>query len=290
MSETPADLIEQVREITGCTEIVAKTILAACNNEVQAAITLFFEGDGIPETVSEEGSDGIASHLQQQDSVIDSSELLTKSVTNAAENDEVRAPIKPIREQLVAPLDDNFLATTSAVGPTSTHPGSSHMMRNARRIKVCPLRDFAREGALLEQQLQSNEGGVPFDTVSHFSKAGQDNCKNISVKFPVNSLTSTVFNIGGHHNQEPKRKRLEDLYRPPTDIAYAGTFQAARNRAEAVQHWMLVNVQSDNFDSQLLNRDVWSDTALRKLIRKQFLLWQVCRNITSSIIGFLLGI
>ncbi|XP_037826498.1 UBX domain-containing protein 7 [Lucilia sericata] len=237
MSQTPDELVQSVCEVTGTNEAEAKHLLAACNNDVEAAVALFFEGGGVA-TATEDAEANLP--------LID-------------DDDGVRAPIAPIREQLIGPEDDNFYA---AAPP----PPTGRLARSAsRRVKVCPLRDFAREGALMEEQLQASGSYVALNNLYETASNSRASSRRNRAADMVTAAQAA----------EPKKSRLEDLYRPPTDIAYAGTFQAARSRAEALKQWLLVNVQSDSFDSQLLNRDVWPDKALRKLMKRQFLLWQV---------------
>lgn len=240
MSQIPDELVQSVCEVTGTNEAEAKHLLSACNNEVEAAVALFFEGGGASQ---------LADDAEAPAALID--------------DDGVRAPIAPIREQLIGPEDDNFYA---AAPPPR--------LRSTRRVKVCPLRDFAREGALMEEQLQQADAGS-FVALDNLYEAASHSRSTSRRNRAADMVASAQM-------AEPKKSRLEDLFRPPTDIAFAGTMQVARNRAEALKQWLLVNVQSDNFDSQLLNRDVWSDKALRKLMKRQFLLWQV--SITGDII------
>lgn len=239
MSQSPDELVQSVCEVTGANEAEAKHLLAACNNDVEAAVALFFEGGGVA-TATEDAE---------------------ASLPALDDEDGVRAPIAPIREQLIGPEDDNFYAAAP--------PPPSRLARSAsRRVKVCPLRDFAREGAIMEEQLQASGSYVALN-----------NLYGTASNSLASSRRSRAAGMAtAAQGAEPKKSRLEDLYRPPTDIAYAGTFQAARSRAEALKQWLLVNVQSDTFDSQLLNRDVWPDKALRKLMKRQFLLWQVRKD------------
>lgn len=250
MSQTPDELVQSVCEVTGTNEAEASHLLGACNNDVEAAVALFFEGGGVA-TATEDAEANLP--------IID-------------DDDGVRAPIAPIREQLIGPEDDNFYA---AAPP----PPTGRLARSAsRRVKVCPLRDFAREGALMEEQLQASGSYVALNNLyEQAANSRASSRRNRSADMVTSAQAS-----------EPKKSRLEDLYRPPTDIAYAGTFQAARSRAEALKQWLLVNVQSDSFDSQLLNRDAWPDKALRKLMKRQFLLWQVGKdrtNLLSVVLG-----
>lgn len=231
MSQTPDELVKSVCEVTGTNEQEAKHLLAACNNDVDSAVALFFENGGVA-TATQDAEASLP--------IIDG-------------EDDVRAPIAPIREQLIGPEDDNFYPVAA--------PPPSRLARNSRRVKVCPLRDFAREAALMEQEQDAGN----FVALDNLYGAASSSTRR----------TRSANMVASAQLAEPKKSRLEDLYRPPTDIAFSGTFQAARLRAETLKQWLLVNVQSDNFDSQLMNRDVWPDKALRKLMRRQFLLWQV---------------
>lgn len=70
--------------------------------------------------------------------------------------------------------------------------------------------------------------------------------------------------------------RLSELFRPPVDINFCGSFQAARDFAKDQNRWLIVNVQDmTDFGCQVLNRDIWSSDQLRKIIKKYFVFWQV---------------
>lgn len=78
---------------------------------------------------------------------------------------------------------------------------------------------------------------------------------------------------------QARTKRLEDLFRPPCDILFLGSFIEARERAKDVNRWLLVNVQnSQEFACQILNRDVWPNSQIREIIKDHFVLWQVLRT------------
>jgi hypothetical protein len=69
---------------------------------------------------------------------------------------------------------------------------------------------------------------------------------------------------------------LADLFRPPVDIIFAGTFKEARIEARRQQKWLLINVQdTKEFSCQILNRDVWNNPELKCTIKSHFVFWQV---------------
>ncbi|KAL7740315.1 hypothetical protein ACLKA6_018759 [Drosophila palustris] len=230
------ELVERVVEVTACTAEEAKHYLGACANDVAAAVALFFEQGGNGAAVGASTSSGAGAALPQDE-------------------EEVRPPIAPVREQLLLPEDDNFFASGSSA--------NSRLSRVTQRVKVCPLRDFAREGALMEEQLQAT--GVYSDSSTH--RRRRERSAQMVVAGQAMSLQS--------RSSASSSSRLGDLFRPPTDILYSGSLAAAREFASKRERWLLVNVQSDNFQSQTMNRDVWSIKELKQLVRRQFVLWQV---------------
>ncbi|XP_060580211.1 UBX domain-containing protein 7-like isoform X2 [Ruditapes philippinarum] len=73
-----------------------------------------------------------------------------------------------------------------------------------------------------------------------------------------------------------KTKTLQDLFRPPIDITYKGNLANARETGKTQGKWLMVNIQNvQEFPCQALNRDVWSNSAVKALIKDNFIFWQV---------------
>lgn len=73
-----------------------------------------------------------------------------------------------------------------------------------------------------------------------------------------------------------KHQTLEDLFRPPIDLTFKGTFASARDEGTSLNKWLMVNIQNvQEFSCQTLNRDVWSNGAVRSIVQEHFILWQV---------------
>jgi len=69
---------------------------------------------------------------------------------------------------------------------------------------------------------------------------------------------------------------LADLFRPPLEILFKGSFEKATAQATASKRWLLVNVQDPGvFDCQLLNRDTWSDEGVRRIVKASFVMIQL---------------
>ncbi|XP_021341953.1 UBX domain-containing protein 7-like isoform X2 [Mizuhopecten yessoensis] len=75
---------------------------------------------------------------------------------------------------------------------------------------------------------------------------------------------------------QSKRQTLEDLFRPPIDVMYKGSFASAREHGKTCQKWLMVNIQNvQEFACQALNRDVWSNNSVKSIIKSKFIFWQV---------------
>ncbi|CAO3589892.1 unnamed protein product [Absidia cylindrospora] len=80
---------------------------------------------------------------------------------------------------------------------------------------------------------------------------------------------------GGSIVSSARAKRLADLFRPPFDIMYRGSFEEARTAAREQNKWLLVNVQDPTeFACQVLNRDLWSDSFVKDIVRESFVFLQ----------------
>lgn len=66
-------------------------------------------------------------------------------------------------------------------------------------------------------------------------------------------------------DEQPKKPRnLADIYRPPYEIIFDGTFDQLRAKGREEGRWLVVNIQSTmEFASQQLNSDTWRDEGLR---------------------------
>ncbi|KAK8748211.1 hypothetical protein OTU49_016372 [Cherax quadricarinatus] len=96
--------------------------------------------------------------------------------------------------------------------------------------------------------------------------------------------TSSTRVVSAHRSRR-KMKTLEDLFRPPIDLIYRGTFQAARDAGVSRKRWLMVNVQdSSEFPCQVLNRDVWSNPAVKTIIKEHFIFWfiMIVRKVSDT--------
>lgn len=67
-------------------------------------------------------------------------------------------------------------------------------------------------------------------------------------------------------------KTLDELFRPPYEIMYGGSFHDAKEHAASKDRWLLVNLQSNgDFKSHQHNRDLWSNEVVVQVIKDNFI-------------------
>ncbi|XP_048361990.1 UBX domain-containing protein 7 isoform X2 [Sphaerodactylus townsendi] len=75
---------------------------------------------------------------------------------------------------------------------------------------------------------------------------------------------------------DKKLTTLADLFRPPIDLMHKGSFETAKECGQIQNKWLMINIQNvQDFACQCLNRDVWSNEAVKNIIREHFIFWQV---------------
>ncbi|CAM0943020.1 unnamed protein product [Alopecurus aequalis] len=84
--------------------------------------------------------------------------------------------------------------------------------------------------------------------------------------------TDHVEALEGHSPPRGRAdKTLEDLFRPPYEIMYEGSFHDAKVHAARKDKWLLMNIQSNGvFSSHLHNRDLWSNDVVVQVIKDNF--------------------
>lgn len=203
-----SSVIEQFVNVTGASKEIARSMLEACNGNLEMAIEMHLDSCEVPES----GVSGASSSATRLNFAAGSS-------SNSHQNvDDVRAPIPQTHGILVEPFQ---------AYPTRK--------RQAKSV-FDAFRDFQAEARQQES-----------------------------------ASTSSVMT--------GKKKTLHDLFRPPIDLLHKGTFETAKVDGQHHSKWLLVNVQDvREFSCQQLNRDVWSNEAVRNIIKERFVLWQVYRD------------
>eukprot|EP00696_Hemimastix_kukwesjijk_P008236 gnl/Hemi2/20427_TR6779_c0_g1_i1.p1 gnl/Hemi2/20427_TR6779_c0_g1~~gnl/Hemi2/20427_TR6779_c0_g1_i1.p1 ORF type:complete len:509 (-),score=124.07 gnl/Hemi2/20427_TR6779_c0_g1_i1:286-1767(-) len=151
--------------------------------------------------------------------------------------DDVRPP-EPTKTEILLPAED--------VGHSRRRPPppSSNPFKQSPQ-SVEPFRNFRREA----------------EQINFTSSFGSSSSAGSTTSAPP--------------SKKPGTKDLAELFRPPFEILFRGSFNDAKAMAERQKKWLMVNIQSaKSFASQTLNRDTWKNKVVMGLVKGSFLFWQ----------------
>jgi hypothetical protein len=84
---------------------------------------------------------------------------------------------------------------------------------------------------------------------------------------------------GGASEQSSKMSMLAELFRPPFELMYQGTWEKARDMGKDEEKWLIVNIQDPAiFDCQRLNRDIWKNDDIKATVRENFIFLQYAKD------------
>ncbi|EPS42730.1 hypothetical protein H072_3331 [Dactylellina haptotyla CBS 200.50] len=76
-----------------------------------------------------------------------------------------------------------------------------------------------------------------------------------------------------------RASRLAEMYTPPFELMTRADFSSAKDIAKEKVKWLMVNIQDSTvFDSQILNRDIWKDPAIKSTIQENFIFLQYAND------------
>ena len=71
------------------------------------------------------------------------------------------------------------------------------------------------------------------------------------------------------------QRRLAELFKPPFELIMRTSLDGARQQGKEERKWILVNIQDQSeFQCQVLNRDFWTDSSVRDIVRSEFIFLQ----------------
>ena len=87
----------------------------------------------------------------------------------------------------------------------------------------------------------------------------------------------------GDEGSDPGASALGSLFDPPTDMMFTGGFEAAKAKAAEDDRWLMVNIQSHTeFSSMQLNRDTWSCSSVKEVVKAAFVFLQPYDSTTDG--------
>lgn len=80
------------------------------------------------------------------------------------------------------------------------------------------------------------------------------------------------------------QRRLANLFRPPFDLMTVADIDTAKRKGKEEKKWLLVNIQDPGeFQSQVLNRDFWSNSLIKSIVKQNFVFLQYQNNSPNGI-------
>lgn len=90
--------------------------------------------------------------------------------------------------------------------------------------------------------------------------------------------TFSVERTTGMRNMTSTQLNLATIFQPPFDLIKNLDLEQAKDYAQTQKKWLLVNIQnSREFQCQVLNRDIWSNSSIKKVVSENFVFVQVSK-------------
>ncbi len=235
----------------------AEQYLTVSNNDIDAAITLFFENDGRP----------LTSTTNNENSNIgeDEDAALAAQLQNEAYNEnEVRAPIQSTRETLLGDYGSSYSYPT-------------------RQAPLPPMNSIFDQNPLNRARGAFNQIGNPISSRNHRVAIydDDDNDDNVDEEDTDIDVSSEGDNDDLDDEEDEyagmtaTQARLARIFRPPYDLITSVSVPRARNIAKQQKKWVMVNLQdTTDFNCQILNRDFWSDPQIKVIVKENFIFLQ----------------
>ncbi|CAN9400199.1 unnamed protein product [Alternaria sp. RS040] len=285
--------------ITSCSPEQAAQYLRLTDGNLEQAIQLFFDSPGLADAPAAPSQHSAAASSAQNPINIDSDddmdfdsapqgnapstraqpgveddeamarrlqeEMYGGGAAGGAGNDEIRAPIERRVETLVG-------------------PGSNWG----------PADDEEDLDAMVQEQLARRRTGMPQTSYIQFSDFADPSDEGRAGIFNQHTTHTNVWDnttdsstrrrelataTGGASEQSSKMNMLAELFRPPFEIMYQGSWEKARDMGKDEEKWLLVNIQDPAiFDCQRLNRDIWKNDDIKATVRENFIFMQYAKD------------
>ncbi|CCH44064.1 UBX domain-containing protein 7 [Wickerhamomyces ciferrii] len=254
-----SEQVDTFLAITGSSDAqAAETFLEMGGGDLEAAIALFFEHGP---SIAQQSGGGVASSssnnfnsANDEDDAALAERLQNEAYQNQQQN-EPRAPDAAVHERLVGG-DDQFGVFPGTFGGIG---GSFNGLLNQQRSST-PNNFFGggRPGIFNQRDdLDSDED----DRVVEVDSDGEE--------------ISTGLN--------ETQRRLARIFRPPFDLIEKIDLNMAKQKGRAEKRWLMVNIQNNGeFQCQVLNRDFWSTTSIKNIVKENFIFLQYQHDSSSG--------
>lgn len=266
--------------ITSCDPDKAAQYLRLTDGNFEQAIQLFFDAPGLDIAPSAPSQPSAAASSARNPINVDSDDEMefdagqqgTASPTRAqagVEDDEAMA--RRLQEEMYGGGGpggagvDEVRAPMQRTTETLVGPGSNWG----------PADDEEDLDAMVQEQLarrRTGRAGIFNQRTTH-TNVWDDTTDSSTRRRELATAT------GGASEQSSKMSMLAELFRPPFEIMYQGSWEKARDMGKEEEKWLLVNIQDPAiFDCQRLNRDIWKNDDIKATVRENFIFMQYAKD------------
>ena len=249
-------LVLQFLQVTNTEDVAqARHMLEANNWSVDDAVSNLYDNSPLPPPSKRprlDPSSSSSSNIQELTDPISSPQTSSKRSSNRITNN--RSNKNTTNNNTTTTTQQSvFDAFRDFSSESFPEPTKHHHQRNTSH----PQNSTSSSSKSSNQQQSREEYLIPDD---------EDDTNQIQ-KGSHSSSTSKYYN---------KLQLLTTKFRPPIDILFKGSLEQAKQSSIQQHKPLLLNLQSTtDFQSQILNRDTWSNPQLKQLILKEFVFWQV---------------
>uniref|UniRef100_A0A8R7QPD4 UBX domain-containing protein n=1 Tax=Triticum urartu TaxID=4572 RepID=A0A8R7QPD4_TRIUA len=183
-----------------------------------------------------------------------------------------RAPPSPWSVDRPAPMEYTFIPDMTATGCGSDGDTGSketeeiNMSGHDEQMKVAEEDNRQEDKVAMEEEY--DYGDMQAEDEYHGTESDDDGAYLEAAE--TDSNDGRMEALEGQPGQT--EKTLEELFRPPYEIMFGGSFHNAKAHAASKDRWLLVNLQSSgDFKSQQHNRDLWSNEVVVQVIKDNFI-------------------
>lgn len=265
-------LVTTFLSVTGIEdESVAKQYLDITNNDLEYAVTLYMESNP-PQAASSVSNDNVPTSHEDD-------EQLAQRLQQEAyqDQDNVRAADTNIHrhETLVDSFDTGFSNIPRINRPTDIF--------GQGRVGIFNQRFDDAENDYYNnrfEEVEDDEEDDDYPEVNDNSNSDDDDdvmvLNSDGEVVETNKRSRRRINRDNRLNElTSTQRRLANLFRPPFDIMSKIDLDTAKVQGRQDKKWILINIQdSSEFTCQVLNRDFWSNSRVKSVVKENFIFLQ----------------
>ncbi|PSN64834.1 hypothetical protein BS50DRAFT_589302 [Corynespora cassiicola Philippines] len=271
--------------ITSCEPQKAAQYLRLTDNNLEQAIQLFFDSPNLDfgDAPTQQPPAHATSSAQNPIQIDSDDEMSDFDHVAQANTPPVRAPNTEDDEAMARRLQEEMYGAGGASGSGLGEEDVRAPMARTTETLVGPGSNWGPSGAddiddMVQDQLAARRqarGARPgiFNQRATQNSVWDDSASSSARRRALETAT------GGASEQSSKMNMLAELFRPPFELMFQGTWDKARDDGKEEEKWLLVNIQDPAiFDCQRLNRDIWKNDDIKATVRENFIFLQYAKD------------